>query len=90
MKIFAEKGNLIIVVFKAAPFGPGPDPATGQISMQMNFFKGVFMGYTGGASQAILESPGAERNVRWYIDDADILMWADEGKIEVALSVKDN
>jgi hypothetical protein len=88
MKIFAEKGNLIVVVFKAAPFGPGPDPSTGQISMQMNFFKGVFMGYKD--MQVILESPGAERNVRWYIDDADILMWADEGKLEVALSVKDN
>jgi len=83
MKIQAEKGSMISVVFKAAPFGPGMDPSTGQPGIQLNFFKGVFAGYTDWQpAQVILESENQGRVIRWYIEDADLLMWCDLGRVE--------
>lgn len=86
MKINAEEGNLITLVFKAAPFAPAPDPATGQITMQLNYFKGIYRGYEDDSTFR-LESPGGERNITWHIADGEIAMWCDMGRVEIASTV---
>lgn len=86
MKIQADVGEVIAIVFKAAPFSPMATPQ--GLMMNMTLTKGVFDGeapeYGPEAFKMSMPDSSTGNDLHWVFDGADILGYTRFGRITVA------